>query len=66
MPHGKSPRTFASLLLSTISAEIKFQAAASLPRFATALAALVSSLSLGRRPCQTRLSRIGLNLAEVV
>ena len=28
---GKSPRTFASLLISTISAEIKFQAAASHP-----------------------------------
>jgi hypothetical protein len=31
MPDGKSPRTFASLLLSTISVEIKFQAAASHP-----------------------------------
>lgn len=30
------------------------------------LAALVNSLSLGRRPCQTRLLRIRLNLAEVV
>jgi len=29
--NGKSPRTFASLLISTISAEIKFQAVASHP-----------------------------------